>query len=232
MDNELNIKETLMIIRRRLWIVILITLICTTLGYVYKSVNTPTPVYQSSARVIIDANAEYKRTLMVIVRDSTILDKVIQEMELPMTSEQLANQVRVESVENTQVVRISVIDTDPVLAASIANTISSVYQREIRQLVNFYGVTLLSEAKVDTNQVNTPSNRILYITFIFGLVVSIGFVFLLHALDDRVRDEDEMEELLNLPVLGVVSKINKKTLKSETYRLADIEPRGESIEVN
>lgn len=232
MENEIELKEIFSIIKRRLWMIFLITLIFTGVGYTYKIFNTPTPVYQASARVIIDANNDYKSTLMVVVRDSTILDKVIGEMGLPLTSEELARQVRVDSVENTQVVRISVIDKDPILAADIANTISSVFQREIVQLVNFNGVTKLSEARVDMNQINVQNNTIIYITFVLGVMVGVGYVFLLHALDNTVRDEIDIEELMGLPVLGVVSTISKKNLKMEKYSRKKLRTRGDTVEVN
>ena len=33
------------------------------------------PLYQSSSRIIINADAEYRKTLQVIIKDATIMEK-------------------------------------------------------------------------------------------------------------------------------------------------------------
>ncbi|MDF2903819.1 MAG: capsular polysaccharide biosynthesis protein, partial [Bacillus sp. (in: firmicutes)] len=59
---EINLKELYHLIKGRFWIVILITLLATSAGAIYSTFFT-TPLYQSSTKIIIDADAEYRKTL-------------------------------------------------------------------------------------------------------------------------------------------------------------------------
>ena len=209
---EIDLKELFQVIKKRLWIVAVITILFTTFAGVYSAFFT-TPMYQSSSRIIINADAEYRKTLQVIIEDSTVMEKVSQELNLERSPEALAGQITVQSIDASQVVSISVIDTNPEMAASIANTTAKVFKEEIVNIVNFNNVQLLSDAQINNQPINDNQTRTILIGLIVGLVAGIGLVLFLDSLDDSVNSEDDVEEFLGVPVLGKVSKIKKKNLK-------------------
>ncbi|MFK9089963.1 YveK family protein [Bacillus salipaludis] len=225
---DIDLKELFLVIKRRLWLIIVITIIATGLGTYYSHSNNA-PLYQSSSRIIIGANPENRNTLQVIIKDSTILDKVVKELGLAQSAEALAGQITVSSVDNSQVVSISVTDTDPNRAADIANTTAKVFKQEIPTIMDFNDVRLLSDAKVNPWPINQSQNKLIIIGFIAGLVIGIGLVFLLDSLDDSLRSEHEVEEMLGLPVLGRVPKMHKKNLKKKNVKQVELEVRGETI---
>ncbi|MGE8204553.1 YveK family protein [Heyndrickxia sp. NPDC080065] len=214
---EINLKELFSVIKRRFWIIIVITAITTLLGAVY-SYSKNTPLYQSSARIIIGANPDDRNTLQVIIKDSTVLDIVIKDLNLQTSPEALASQITVQSIDNTQVFSISVTDRDPNQAAKIANTTAKVFKKEISNIVDFKDVRFLSEAKVNPWPINQNQYRFILILFIVGVVLGIGLVLLLDSLDDTIRKELDIEEILGLPVLGKVSKMSKKNVKKKLIK--------------
>jgi capsular polysaccharide biosynthesis protein len=229
---DINLKELFFVIKRRFWLIIIITVITTGLGAYYNhSHSNNTPLYQSSSRIIIGANPEDRNTLQVIIKDSTVLDKVVKELGLPQSAEALADQITVASVDNTQVVSISVIDSDPNRAAEIANRTAKVFKVEIKKIMGFEGVRFLSDAKVNPSPINQSQNKIklVIIAFIAGVGIGIGLIFLLESLDDSIRSDREVEEMLGLPVLGRVSKMHKKNLKKKNIKQFEFEARGETI---
>lgn len=230
MAKDFNLRELFMMFKNRLWIIFIITFIATVAGYLQNSGNT-TLLYQSSSRIIVGANPEYMKTLIVIMRDSVIMEKVISELDLKRSSEVLAGQISAESINNSQVVRITVIDPDPVLAAEIANTTARVFKKEIRNIVNFHDVNFLSEAKVNKTPINSKGNRTVYIAFIMGLIAGVGFIFLLHSLDDTVKSKREVEEEIGLPVLGTVSKMTKRNINKKKQKQPETEYRGETVDL-
>ncbi|WP_216829052.1 YveK family protein [Alkalihalobacterium elongatum] len=227
MAKEINLRELYNILKKRFWIVIIITFIAGVAGYLQNSSNT-TLLYQTSSRIIVGANADYMNTLRVIMRDTIIMEKVVEELNLKKSPESLAGQITVESIDNSQVVRITVVDSDPVLAADIANTTATIFKNEIGNIVNFKDVSYLSEAKINPYPINTPSNRTFHIAIIMGLVFGTGFIFLLNSLDDKVRSDREVEEL-GLTVLGSVSKMNRRNISKNKHRHLEIEYRGEDV---
>jgi capsular polysaccharide biosynthesis protein len=225
---EINLNEIYKVIKKRILPLLILTIIGAVAGFLQDHV-TVTPLYQTSSRVIIGADDQARTTLQVIVKDRTILDKVVQQLKLPMSSDALANEITVTSIDSSQVVSITVVNKDPRLAAQIANTTARVFKNEVPNIVGQDYVRLLSDAKVNQVPINPKNNHKTYMYTIAGLVLGIGIVFLLDSLDNTIRSEREIEKLLGLNVLGKVSKMSKRNVKKKKSKLK-IEVGGETID--
>lgn len=75
MNKEINLKNLFTVIWKRVWILLLFTTLTTVGGAMY-SMYMKTPLYASSARVIVQANAETMNTLKAMVKEPVILEKV------------------------------------------------------------------------------------------------------------------------------------------------------------
>ncbi|MFJ5759871.1 YveK family protein [Neobacillus sp. NPDC093182] len=225
---EINLKELFLVIKRRFWVIVIVTVLASIAGVVLNNASTNL-LYETSSRIIIGADAESQKTLQVIIRDSTILDKVVKELGLNRSAEELAGQITVASVDSSQVVSISVVDTDPILASKIADTTAQVFKNEVPNIIGQDYVRLLSKAKVDSTPINQENDSKIFMAIAAGIIVGVGLAFLLESLDDRIRTEREIESLLGVPLLGRVSKMNKKNIKKNKTSLQGIELRGETI---
>ncbi|NHC43077.1 capsular biosynthesis protein [Bacillus sp. MM2020_1] len=227
-SKEINLKELFNVIKKRLWICIVITIVTTALGTYYSN-STYKPVYQTSSRIIVGATPDNRATLQVIIKDTVVLEKVVKELGLTQSPEDLAGQITVESIENSQVVSISVTDSDPERAANIANTTARIFKDEIPKIMNSSDIRPLSEAKINPWPINQPGNQMTIISAIIGVVIGVGLIFLLDSLDETFRNNREVEELLDLPVLGRISKMNRKNLKVKRGDQVKFDSRGETV---
>lgn len=225
---EINLKELFTVLKRRFWVILIITLLATAVGFFFSQ-TSKLATYQTSSRIIIGADEESRKTLQVIIRDSTILDKVIKELQLNRSSGTLAGQITVNSVDNSQVVSISVIDSDPVMASRIANTTARIFKDEVPNIVGKDYIRLLSSAKVNSIPINQNQSNKVMMAVIMGVLFGIGLAFLFESLDDKIRSEKEIETLLGLPMLGKISKMSKKNIKKKKNMQFDLELRGETI---
>ncbi|WP_058301187.1 YveK family protein [Gorillibacterium timonense] len=235
MDNtripkEINIREILLVLRRRWMILFFVALLCTGLGGLYA--NKPdTPLYQATARIIIHSNTDFINTLKVVIREPAVLQKVLVELNLDRSPGALRSQISVSSVDNTQVVLVSVTDRDQALAADIANSTVKQYKATIASLLNFSDITILSEAKKDPapQPINPPArNRMILIGLIAGLVIGLAAAFFRDTMDEAFRSEKRVKEVLGMPVLGQVSPIKRVKLPSKGHQRVHM-TRGESI---
>jgi capsular polysaccharide biosynthesis protein len=227
---EINLKELFLVLRRRFLVIALITIMAGLAGYILNQ-STVVPLYHSSSRIIIGADEESRKTLQVIVRDSSILDIVIKKLDLNETSDQLAGQISVASVDNTQVVSISVVDPSPLQAAKIADTTAEVFREEVPKIVGQDYIRILSKAKVNPVPINPKTNDKLLYGIVGGLVIGIGIAFFMETLDDRIRSRKEIEEFLDVPVLGSIPKMNNRNMKkAEKKTKLEIKMRGETID--
>ncbi|RHW42806.1 hypothetical protein D1B31_04305 [Neobacillus notoginsengisoli] len=231
MDKEINIKNILKIIRNRLWILLFITILFTSLGALYSFYITK-PLYQTSSKMIVNADDKLMNTLMVMIREPGFLEHVVKEMDLNTSPEELSQRISAGSIGGSSIVEISVIDRKAEIAADIANTASNVFKREMEKTFELNDISIYSEAKINTVPININHENKIVLAFIIGLIAGMGLIFLLDFMDNTVRTDSLAEQLLEAPVLGSVSKMNKKNTAQKKNKNEKAEIRRHSLETN
>lgn len=219
MAKEINLKEIFNIMKKRYWVIIATTIIVTLAGFFYSTLFNPSPLYQSGTRIVIGADANNMSTLMVMIKDPSILEKVSHQLNAQRSPNALDNEIIATNIDSSQVVSIAVTDSNPVVAAEIANLTASTFKSEAENILNFSKVQLLSPAKVIPVPINPDNNnKILYALFV-GIVAGVGLVFLLNSLDNSIQSEQGLEKILEVTSLGSISKMNRKNIiKRRTFR--------------
>jgi len=224
---EINLKAIMGIIMKRLWLVVSITIVITVLAGLYNA-RPEEPIYASSSRILIGANAELRGTANVLLREPIVLKGVIEELGLRQSPEGLRTQIRISNVEGSLVTLVTVIDTNPQRAADIANALIQSYRPIASQSLGISTIRTLTEAEAVPYPINSKSNTIVIVAFLAGLFISICGVFLLDSLDDSIRTEKDIEKLLGVSVLGHVPKMRRRRVPSFTKKKSVI-ARGETI---
>ncbi|WP_410513544.1 Wzz/FepE/Etk N-terminal domain-containing protein [Paenibacillus sp. BR2-3] len=227
---EIDLKEIYTVIKRRIWIIVLSTVLLATLGGIYSSIPEA-PVYGSSARVMLSVeNAEMLGTLKVFIKEPVVLERVIKQLGLQQSVGNLREHISVSSVDNSIITLITAFDEDPKRAVDIANLVVAAFTEEAGTRLQFNGVSVLTNAVESPNPtpVNPPSKRALIIGIVAGVAVGVCLAFLLDSLDDSVRSERDLERYLGIKPLGQVSKIQKKDLFTKVKRKNEY-IRGETI---
>lgn len=210
-------------IKKHLRLIILIPIVAVVVSAL-ASYLLLTPIFQSSTQILVNqtngdqqisqneirTNIEIINTYTEIIREPIILDKVIEEASLTESVSQLRGMISVSPQNNSQVVRISVDHEQPAQAALIANTVAEVFQREIVEIMNIDNVHILSYAEVGDSPSPVAPNPTLNmaIAFVVGLMAAVGVAFLLEYLDTTVKTEKDVEDLTELPILGIVSNMD------------------------
>ncbi|MFJ8246337.1 YveK family protein [Peribacillus asahii] len=233
MEETISLRELFETLKKRLSLILVITLLAAAVSgaisyFVLK------PVYKSSSQILVsqsaasslasiagvslDTDAKYIETYNVILKSPYILDQVIKELKMDTTPEQLNGSVSVTQEGQSQVMTISVTNNDPAEAVRIANEIAEVFQREIAQLMRIDNITILSKAELADNPALVKPQPLLNIAIaiVVGLMSGVGLAFLLEYLDNTIKSEQDIEKLLELPVLGAVTTItpNEETESS------------------
>lgn len=226
MEEAISLRELFGTLKKRLWLIVGMTVVATLISGII-SYFVLTPIYQASTQILvsedktnqpmynvseIQTNLQLINTYNVIIKSPAILDIVINKLELQENIEKLNEQIHVVSEKDSQVVAITVNDPDPYMAAKIANTIADVFQHEIVKIMKVDNVNILSEAKVKSNPVPVKPQPILNmaIAMVVGFMIGVGISFLLEYLDNTIKNEQDVERILGLPVLGSISIIDKE----------------------
>ncbi|UJF34574.1 YveK family protein [Paenibacillus hexagrammi] len=223
---ELDLRDILKIIRKRVWmiasIVVIATIATAVISYFFMQ-----PIYEASTKLIINKsndqvgmtqvdlnsvnlNIRLIDTYKEIIKTPRIMDKVVADYpDLNISAEQLVQKVKVSSVNNTQVMTLIVQDPSYARAASIVNAVSKVFQSEIPQIMKVDNISLLNEAQ-DIKQpipVKPNKNLNIAISFVVSLMLALGIAFLMEYMDDKLKSEEDVQEYLGLPTLTMITKI-------------------------
>ncbi len=144
---------------------------------------------QTTNAPAIDAIPSISDTYSAIVRSPEILKEVIVGMELEMTISELREQVFVTKTENSQVLNIRVAGNDKNEAAAIANALAVVFVKEIPNLTQTTGATIISSASDGPESTLFEENVIfsLGVAGAFGLIVGTLFAFILELLNTVIK---------------------------------------------
>ena len=154
-----------------------------------------------STNMYSDLNASQMLTNDV----ATILksDRVSADVAEQLGLEDLdAYDVSVDNTTTTRVITLSVTGTDPVMTAQVANAFVTDVSSVAQEVMNVQSVNVIDSAATPT--VPSGPRRALYtaVGFLAGLFIAVAIVVAEDALNTRVRNSEEVEELVGLPVVG------------------------------
>jgi len=248
MEETISLRELFAVLRKRLWLIVLITIIAATVSAVI-SFFVLTPVYQSKTQILVNqaksdeqlynmqavqTNIQLINTYNDIITSPVILDKVIKELKLDGSAASLSGKIQVINAKDSQVAQIVVQDTSAKRATDIANTTASVFQKEVPKIMNVDNVSVLSKATLGESASPVKPQPLLNvaIAIVVGLMLGIGLSFLLEYLDNTLKTEQDIENLLELPVMGVVTTIKDVPKATNVQRpdiTARVPQRGETL---
>jgi len=245
---ELEIKDYIRIIQKRIWWIVSLVVVVTLLAAI-GSVYVIKPVYEASTKIIVtkptsdidiqqlnsdavNTNIKLIDTYKEIIKTPAVMDKVASQYpEFGLTSEQLIGKVSVSSVNNTQVMTVVVRDQSYEKAARIVNAVSKVFQNEIPALMSVKNVSILNYAKEDKANPDPVSPNVVLnciMALVLSLIVGIGVAFLVEYLDDTVKTEEDVQNLLGLPTLATIYRVGVEEISKEKEMTVSAKPINQS----
>lgn len=224
MDFDIDLLEIFNLLKRKIAVIIVATLIGGILGFVTNKFFI-TPMYESSVNMIVntrkDNNANVTNdnitsaqkmvsTYAIIIKSNTVLNRVIENLRLDTTYNELNSRVKVSSIDNTQVMKISIQDEDPIVASNIIKQISTIAPKIIVESVEAGSCKVISEIETTEKPVspNVLKNTVL-IAFLF-MAGSMAVIIIKELMSNYIEDDDDVQKKLGLPVLGVIPEISEE----------------------
>jgi len=236
---EINIKELLQYMKEKIWIVGIALVLSLTTSIIYTQAIKK-PIYKSSTTYVLisDSNKEGITTSEVtlnekliatykeIIKSRNILEKVIQELNLDETPSSLAKKISVEQVGTSSMIKITVSNKDPEMAKKVAETIGNAFSKEIESLYKISNLGLVDKALVPLVAANESNSKEMIMINGGALALSLMIIFMLFYFDNTVKDQEQVQEKTNLPVLGNVPLVTKKKEGKEKDLIVHNDPKS------
>ena len=219
---EINLKEVYSYFKSRLLWMILAIVVIVIIGNVY-TILTRVPMYQSNTTIVLvgESKKEYSQTdsqlnqnligtYSEIITSRKVLQQVIDNLKLKMTVDELSQNITTSSVEDTEIIRITVNNEKKKIAVKIADEVASVFSEEIQDIYNLENVAIIDKAEVakEPYNINYVKDNVIYL--MIGVVLSFGVVFVMYYFDTTIKSSEIVEEKLGLTVIGIVPKESKE----------------------
>lgn len=223
---EISIQELFFIVRKRILLILALTVLFVAIagGVSYFLIDDQ---YETFTTLIVGKPKDYKgetgieyndlilnqrlvSTYGEIVKMRVVADQVIENLNLPISYGQFGEKVSVRLVKDTEIIKLNVTDTDPVLAAQIANETAEVFMDSIVDIMLIENVQVIDKAQVPKSPISPRPMLNMAIAGVLGLMLGVFIAFLLEFMDNTIKTERDIEKHLGLPVIGSIPMVKNK----------------------
>lgn len=220
---EIDLKELFYVIKRKLWI-ILLTGIVGAVGFGLFTAMVMKPVYTSSTMLYIvnktttltsltdlQLGTQLTKDYKVLVTSRPVTGQVITNLDLNLSHEQLVKKIKVDNPTDTRILTISVEDTDPYMAKSIADEFASVASARMAEIMDSAPPNIVEEAYLPTQKTKPSITKNTMIGGLAGVFLAGAIILVLFVMNDAIKAPEDVEKYLGLNTLATIPVFEGET---------------------
>lgn len=222
---DIDLQELLMLYLRKWWMIILCAVLAGAIAF-GGTYCLMTPMYKANVSVYVNNNRENPEdgyvsyndlsvslrlvnTYINIVTSNRVLEKVSEELDHEYTAAELAGYLSAEQLNNTEIFQVFATHPDPEEAARIANAVAKVAPEEIADVIEGSSARIIDMAKVPTQKASPNYTTMTLLGAAAGVLIAIVAMTIRQLSDTRIKDEDDLVTMFNLPILGRVPEFSQ-----------------------
>lgn len=237
---EIDIKDILQLIIRRLWIIAAACILCAAVTFLISKYLI-TPLYKSTTSIYIINRQDGTRTtysdlqtgtqltkdFMFMVTSRAVLEHVIEGLEIDMSLNELAALISVRNPDGTRILEISVVHKDRYFAKKLADMIAKVSSEQLVNIMEMEKINIVEEGNLPSYPTSPNIARNVLVGAFAGGATACLIIITLYLLNDRIKNADDIEKYLGITTLGVIpleegsrrkkSILAKKIFQKEEY---------------
>lgn len=227
MIRELTIDKLIEVFMKKWYMVVVVSILAALLTYIYSYYFIDFQ-YTSNGKMIVinshdetkeisktdlDASARLVETYRILLTSTKFCEKIAadinEEFDKDYTPIQIKSMLTLESVNKTEVMSVQATTKDRKLSQSIAQSVLDNAQEEIKTISEAYHVKIIDNASYPTSRSypNITFNTV--IGFLIGAIFSIASILLKTMFDNKLKDEEELKLIYNIPSLGAIPNIGE-----------------------
>ena len=218
---ELDLRALFSAMVKKAWLIVICAFLlgALTLGYTALLV---TPQYQASVIMYVNNSTTTNEsnnyisaadlataqrlvlTYVNIIKSDTVLSKVAKEAGLNLSPATIRSMMTSASIDETELFQVVITSPDPELSARIANAIAEVAPDAISEILDGSSAKIVDYAKVPTGRSSPSFTENTILGALVGALLAIGLIVIQMLLDVRIKSEDDLAKISQVPVLGSI----------------------------
>lgn len=220
MTDEIRIDDFISILKKNFKLGICITFLSTILS-VYIAFVLIEPVYQANTKIFVGKEAteqsdekysnndvqmyqQLLKTYAELIKTNDLLEDSIRYQNYDIKSSDILKKLTVTPKADTQILEISYRNKDKVLARDILSLITDELISESSRLIPNGKLEVVETVRIPEKPTSPNKKLIVIIGFSIGILLTIGIVFIKNFITDPFKNNDEIEEMLSVPVIGMI----------------------------
>ena len=212
---EIDLSQLLKLLKKNLRLIIILALV----GIIIAASATTFLIskkYQSQGSVLLKAdvvngsldstqvntNKMMVNNYVKLLQGNNIQDQVAKNLNI--TSAEVRSSLSITNTTDTQIIEISSTTVDPGLSKRIVDETISVFTTLIQEKLDVTNVTIVDQPEVNPNPVSPSMVKNVIIGAVAGIVISLGYLLLTYLLDTKIKNGEQAEQYLGVPLLGIV----------------------------
>ena len=206
----------------RIWTIAVSSVLCAVIAFLTAAFII-TPKYASSVMLYVNnssfslgntsfsispseltAAQSLAKTYIVILKNRTTLEQVIEKSDVDYTYEEIDEMITAKTVNETEVLQITVTSDDPTEAARIVNCIAEVLPTRIAEVIEGASMKVVDVGVVDDDKISPSITVYTLVGFILGFVVSVLTIAIIALLDDTIHDDEYILRNYDYPILAKI----------------------------
>lgn len=212
---EIDLSQLLKLLKKNIRLIIILALV----GIIIAASATTFLIskkYQSQGSVLLKAdvvngsldstqvntNKMMVNNYVKLLQGNNIQDQVAKNLNI--TSAEVRSALSITNTTDTQIIEISSTTVDPGLSKRIVDETISVFTTLIQEKLDVTNVTIVDQPEVNPNPVSPSMVKNVIIGAVAGIVISLGYLLLTYLLDTKIKNGEQAEQYLGVPLLGIV----------------------------
>ncbi|MCR5202296.1 MAG: polysaccharide export protein [Lachnospiraceae bacterium] len=234
---EIDLMEIFGLLISKIWMIILSALVFGIIALCYCKFFV-TPMYSSTAQIAVRGSStaitsladlqigtQLTQDYIVVVKSRPVVEKVIENLDLDMTYEQLLSKTSVINQADTRILSISVTNPDPYLAKQIVDQYALVSRTRIAELMDIAEPGIVEAGHISSHKDSPNTKKNTVIAALIGAVLCAGIIIVRFLLDDTIKSSDDIEKYLGINTLAILpvdsamlSEQEREILEKKNYK--------------
>lgn len=219
MENSVDLIKIWRIIKRNFNLIIILPIVGLIIGLLCSLILVQ-PMFQASTQVIVNekesdstlqlqqvrSNIQLVNTYAEIATSPRMLEEVSKELDNKYSAKELSDMISATSETGSQILNVAVESANKNDSEKIANVFSEVFSDETPKIMNIDNVSILSKADGTATQTEPKMLVNALLGIVIGLMVAAIIIVLREIFDTRIKNEQDVQDELDIPVLGSIQK--------------------------
>ena len=219
-ETGIDLIEIINHLLRKWWLILLSLAIGASVAFVYTKACV-TPLYQASSMIYvlgtkdgesinIDLSRKLTADFITLSKSRPVIREASEKIGLDMPYESVAGMITVENPTDTSMLKTTVTSTDPELARDLSNAISDTLAMRIQEVMNRDKPSTVEKAVKPQYPFSPNTTKNMMLGGLLGAVLVMGILIVRFLMDDRIKDQDDVEHYLQLNVLATIPLERKR----------------------